>query len=186
TAVHRADLDLVQHDDVGQVQKAAIEGDDRREIEDGPCAGRAPGLEESRHRRNRYFQLTDQDAARVERGGVDVARLHGAVRARRDDDRVFRVGNRYDRGAGLQIGRYADIRQIDSLTRQKRVQFTPEEIVADPADQRHAGAQSGRGDRLVGTLAARRKHDAFAEHGLARPGKTRRHSRDIHDDAAGN
>ena len=82
-------------------------------------------------------------------------------------------------------GGVLDEREVDALRGEERPQLLAEGICAQPADQCGRCTQLRRGDRLVGTLAARKIMHRVAGDGLAdlgMPGGRRHH---IHVDAAG-
>ncbi len=139
------------------------------------------------NRLQRAFQLADHHLRLLQQ--VFVARQHGrrqvAVAAGDDDDGVLAAVVDHDQRhpAGLP-GHPLDALAVDALGLQRAVQLVAVGIVAKAADHRHLRAETRRGDRLVGSLAAGNGDEGLPGEGLAAPWQARRAHYQVHVQAA--
>ncbi len=147
-----------------------------RGVEDRPRAGLGRGARAGDDRRVGDLEAEQHDVAGRERRRLERARhqrrVDACVRSRRDRDLVAPLAvDRDQRDAGRLAVEPGDRADVDALGRELLDRGRAEVVVADRAGEPHARAGAGRGDRLVGALAAAVTGEAPAGHGLARLGK---------------
>ena len=99
----------------------------------------------------------------------DVLGAQVEIRAGRDDDLVLAGGVDGDQRDASRAVRALQLVEADTGFLELGERGPREVILADAGDQRHDGAEPGRGDRLVGALPARDLAEGRAGDGLPRP-----------------
>ena len=153
-------------------------------LSSGDCTGCPTSLQESRHRVNGYFELSDEYIPRVDWCFGERLGMEPGVRTGNDHDGIF-AGRIDDDHCGARGCVHFRHMKPDTVFGQVRPQVRGEGVFAQAADHGGGCAELCRGHRLVGALAARKPGEGLPGQRLAgtRYGLCRGHQ--VHVDRAG-
>ena len=180
------DLGFGFHRHVGEDGEFGLVGDEEARLADGAHVEIAPRRRRVEHGPNAVapaeakrriggleldLELEQDEIAKLERlaRGFDVGCAQVAVRSCDDEDRIVArlLVDQDRRGAGRLVRDATDMARVDPITLEILERALAQAIVAEIGDHHHFGAKLGRGDRLIGALAAETRLEVPGEDRLA-------------------
>ncbi len=181
-----AGLGLVDHQEIGQREQFRPQTARRGRVEQGDRAPSPGGREGGPNRLDRDLHHRHHQRGRLDRlaGGVPGRDL--AVGAGRQGDAVLTLVVDRDEGHPRGSSGYlVDVVDPDPFPRQLGEAVAAELVPADCSNHVHRGPQAGRGDGLVGPLAAAENlQRGFGQYGFARQRQARELQHQVGVDAS--